>query len=156
MCLLWAWNRYKTWKTKSKYADAIVCRCSKNGKADADSFLCTGKCQNEYDKWKSLTHSLQYIFNEDSSENEKLIPLTYNERENFWIAIDANWWYYCWKNIDDPLTIRIATQISLFIPRTICFHEKWTFLKNKYNLNLSQAMYCLWINGQAINESSNF
>ena len=52
-------------------------------KIDVDSFVCTGECQNEYYKWKSLIESLQYMFNEDSSENEKIIPLICNERENF-------------------------------------------------------------------------
>jgi hypothetical protein len=29
-------------------------------KVDGNSFVCTGECQNEYYKWKSITQSLQH------------------------------------------------------------------------------------------------
>jgi hypothetical protein len=48
-------------------------------KVEADSFLCTGECQNEYYKWKILTQSLQHIFNQDSSEEEKVTSLIYDK-----------------------------------------------------------------------------
>ncbi len=48
-------------------------------KVEADSFLCTGGCQNEYYKWKSSTQSLQHIFNQDSSEEEKVTSLIYDK-----------------------------------------------------------------------------
>ena len=62
----------------------------KTEKVYADSFLCTGQCQNEYYKWNSLTQSLQYIFNEDSSENVTVISFTHNIQNNFRIVIDAD------------------------------------------------------------------
>ena len=62
-------------------------------KVYADSFLCTGQCQNEYYKWKSLTQPLQYIFNEDSSENATVMSFTHNIQNNFRIVIDADWRY---------------------------------------------------------------
>ena len=58
-------------------------------KVDADSFLCTGQCQNGYYKWKSLAQSLRYIFNEDSSENVPVISFTHNIQNNSRIVIDA-------------------------------------------------------------------
>ena len=46
------------------------------------------------------------------------------------------------KYIDNPSAVRTGTQLSLFIPRTIGFHDYWVFLKDKYNLSLLQVMCC--------------